>query len=96
MSSTGPLKVIEFFTSTLNDTQKPRTLREETHIQLHGVNSDSIMFWIIKAFLRLPFKAECLLKRAMMLKEWEQPERSVMLTVLLTGNQPNDFKECKY
>lgn len=32
----------------------------------------------------------------MMLKEWEQPERSVMLTVLLTGNQPNDFKECKY
>lgn len=53
------------------------------------------MFRIMKAFLRLPFKAEHLLKRAMTLKEWEQ-ERSAMLTVLLTGNQHNDFEEYRY
>lgn len=64
MSSTGPLKFIEFFTSTLKDMQKPRiTLRGERKPSYTRLTDNTACVGLWKAFLLLPTKAVLLLKR---------------------------------
>lgn len=52
MSSTGPLKLIEFFTSTLKEVQKPRITERGKKVQLHTANGERIVFGVLEGILR--------------------------------------------
>lgn len=51
------------------------------------------MFWIMESILEVTIEICALVKKS---KDWEQQERPMILTVLLTEYQDNDFKEHKY
>lgn len=52
MSSTGPLKLIEFFTSTLNEVQMPRITERGKKVQLHTAKGERIAFGVLEGILR--------------------------------------------